>query len=61
MDEKIRICGEVTPSHEVSFLCIKGALGCKSNGEAFEQMIERLHPVVLKELAARKGAARGKA
>jgi len=58
--EKVRICGEITPGHELSFLFIKGALGCKNNGDAMELMIDRVCPIIQKEIAARKGARGGK-
>jgi len=58
--EKVKICGEVTAQHEHSFLFIKGALGCKANGDAIEKMIERVYPVIVKEIANKKGARSGK-
>ena len=49
MSDKVRIYGDVSPQHESAFLFIKGALGCKNNGEALEQMIERVMPGLKKE------------
>lgn len=46
---KIRIYGEISPQHESDFLLIKGVLGCKNNGEAFEAMIDKLAPQLRKQ------------
>lgn len=46
-----RIYGDISPKHESDFLFIKGAFGCKNNGEALEKMIDRLTPQVRKEAA----------
>ena len=56
MPDKIRIYGDVSPSHESDFLFIKGVYGCKNNGEVFEKMIEKLTPQVRKEITNRKKA-----
>ncbi len=58
MSDKIRLYGDVSPKHEKDFLFIKGVIGCKNNGDALEKMIEKLTPLVRKDLASRKGAAR---
>jgi len=52
---KTRLYGDISPNHESNFLFIKGALGCKSNGEALERMIEKLIGPIRKEAASVKG------
>ena len=52
MPEKIRIYGDVSKAHEDQFLFIKGLFACKSNGEAFEQLIDIVYPVALAKAAA---------
>ncbi|NIV97902.1 hypothetical protein GWN26_01615 [Candidatus Saccharibacteria bacterium] len=54
MPDKIRLYGDVSPEHETKFLFIKGAFGCKNNGEALEIMIERLTPQIRKEISSGK-------
>lgn len=49
MPNKIRIYGDISPNHESNFLFIKGAFGCKNNGEVLEKMIEKLIGPVRKE------------
>ncbi len=51
MPDKIRLYGDISLKHESNFLFIKGAFGCKNNGEVLEKMIERLTPQVRKEAA----------
>lgn len=53
-----RIYGDISPEHEHAFLFIKGAFGCKNNGEALEVMIDKLAPQVRKEIASGKGVKR---
>jgi len=59
-DNKIRIYGDISPDHEAEFLFIKGALGCKNNGEALEKVIDAISPQVRKAAASRSGAGRGR-
>ena len=49
MPNKLRLYGDISSKHESDFLFIKGAFGCKSNGEALEKMIEKLIGPVRKE------------
>lgn len=51
---KIRLYGDISAEHEANFLLIKGALGCKNNGEALEQVIELTTPIIRKNLASAK-------
>ncbi len=51
MADKIRLYGDISPNHESNFLFIKGAFGCKNNGEVLEIMIEKLIGPVRKEAA----------
>jgi hypothetical protein len=49
LPDKIRLYGDISSKHESDFLFIKGAFGCKNNGEALEKMIEKVLPIVRKE------------
>lgn len=52
--ETIRLYGDVSERHEKDFLFIKGVFGCKNNGEVLEKMIDKVTPIVQKEIAKRK-------
>lgn len=55
---KVRLYGDISPDHEVKFLFIKGALGCKANGEALEKMIDKLTLIVHTDVAKSHGGKR---
>lgn len=48
---KTRLYGDVSPDHESDFLFIKGVFGVKSNGDCLEKMIDKLMPIIRKEMS----------
>lgn len=53
-NDKIRVYGDISDSHEKAFLFIKGVYGCRNNGDAMEKMIEIVTPLAKKEAAKSK-------
>ncbi len=54
----VRIYGDVSPAHRTDFIFLKAAFGANTDGAALEKMIERLTPILTKELAKRKSAVK---